>query len=188
METELFLSRLAYRAGTPVVGSVRIHTNQPSIRSQLTSACPYLTARAHLCTSSSWRSNSHPQPCPPEATPTKFNTCSKTYRCASTEDVTMMMLKRQLRKNYSVDDKTKNQSSKAKNGRESKKSSKASEPKKTAASNNTKKDNQGKSEKQKKRKKDKADEPNQKPPKATRKKESQGGSNKGGKGGGAAKR
>ena len=56
METELFLSRPAYRAGTPVVGSVRIHTNQPSIRSQLTSARLYLTARAHLCTSSSWRS------------------------------------------------------------------------------------------------------------------------------------
>ena len=109
-------------------------------------------------------------------------------------DKQMVMLKRQMRKNYSADDK-KNQSSKAKNGQESKNTSKASKPKKTGAPANPKKDNKGKSKKQKKTnkkdkkdKKDKADEPKQKSSKASRKKGSQGGSNKGGKGSGAARR
>ena len=106
-------------------------------------------------------------------------------------DKQIVMLKRQMRKNYSADDK-KNQSSKAKNGQESKKYLKASKPRKMGAPANPKKDNKGESKKQKKTnikdKKDKADEPKQKSSKASRKKGSQGGSNKGGKGSGAARR
>ena len=63
METELFLSRSAYRAGTPVVGSVRIclpdsAVTEDEIRSKIVSARLYLKGQAHLRPgSSSWRSN-----------------------------------------------------------------------------------------------------------------------------------
>lgn len=62
MEAELILSRMAYRAGTPVVGSVRIRcagaSTDKSIRSKVASARLYLTGQAHLRPgSSSWRSS-----------------------------------------------------------------------------------------------------------------------------------
>ena len=63
MEAEIFLSRTAYRAGTPAVGSVRISlpdsaVTKDEIRSKIASARFYLTGQAHLRPgSSSWRSN-----------------------------------------------------------------------------------------------------------------------------------
>jgi len=69
MNAELLLSRTTYKAGTPVVGTVRIcsavnedasesSTNDTSIRSKISTAHLYLTGQAHLRPgSSSWRSS-----------------------------------------------------------------------------------------------------------------------------------
>jgi hypothetical protein len=117
--------------------------------------------------------------------------------CKKAFEKQMVSLKRQMRKNYSGDDKKSNQSSKpTKNGRESKESSKAAASKKRANSDTSTKDKKGTSTQQKKKKKkvDNADEPNKPTPKSkkTNRKQKQSGSregsNEGGKKKGAARR